>query len=244
MAKIGNKNAIKHGAFAEAVLLPQENSEEFQNHLAALYEEWSPEGAAEKDKVHSIAMNMWRKLRFRRYLQNKFAEIVKTEKLFRDAVKNDFRELVAFINDSEIELDCAVIETLIDKLNKARADCIKKKFPREFYKDDEAWRSAVIDYVAACLKENMHHPNRRPADYNEFADEVLAEREQAFEERIDAKVDRDIKQLVQIQAMKAIGAGKRRVPIAAEPLELSATTEQPEESVSPKPQTEENSKLN
>jgi hypothetical protein len=48
--------------------------------------------------------------------------------------------------------------------------------------------------------------------------EVFADREQAFEERIDSKIDRDIKALGQIKTMKAIGIGQRRAPITVEPL--------------------------
>jgi hypothetical protein len=70
LAMTGNKNALKHGAFAEAVILPQEDPKEFEELLSSLHNEWNPEGATEIDKVNSIAMGLWRKRRFKRYIQN------------------------------------------------------------------------------------------------------------------------------------------------------------------------------
>ena len=68
----GNKNALTHGAFTEVVILPGEDPNELKELRAALYDEWNPEGPTEIDKVESIAMGMWRKRRFQRYLQKRW----------------------------------------------------------------------------------------------------------------------------------------------------------------------------
>jgi hypothetical protein len=52
----------------------------------------------------------------------------------------------------------------------------------------------------------------------ETSDEVFADREQSFEERVDAKIDRDLKLLGQIKTMKAIGIGQRRTTVTPAPL--------------------------
>ena len=46
----------------------------------------------------------------------------------------------------------------------------------------------------------------------------IADREQSVNERIDAKIDKDIKALGQIKTMKAIGIGQRRAPATTESL--------------------------
>jgi hypothetical protein len=46
----------------------------------------------------------------------------------------------------------------------------------------------------------------------------FADNEQSVNERIDAKIDKDIKALGQIKTMKAIGIGQRRAPITTEPM--------------------------
>jgi hypothetical protein len=73
MSKIGNQNALTHGAFAEAVLLPNEDPKEFEALHASVIDEWGPEGTTEEDKVLSIAIGHWRKVRFRRTLQTRVA---------------------------------------------------------------------------------------------------------------------------------------------------------------------------
>ena len=58
----------------------------------------------------------------------------------------------------------------------------------------------------------------RPID-DELSGEVFADRELSFEERIDAKIDRDIKQLMQIKTMKAICPRKPRTPAKTDAIE-------------------------
>jgi hypothetical protein len=69
MTKCENKNALKHGAFAEVVILPDEDPNELKELRAALYDEWNPDGPSEIYRVDSIAMGMWRRRRFQRYMK-------------------------------------------------------------------------------------------------------------------------------------------------------------------------------
>jgi hypothetical protein len=40
----GHNNSIKHGAFAQDMILPDENSEDFERLHQSLIEEWKPKG--------------------------------------------------------------------------------------------------------------------------------------------------------------------------------------------------------
>jgi hypothetical protein len=64
-------NAQKSGAFAEPLILPGEDSREFEALHAALIEEWTPAGPTEQGKVFGIADAEWRKLRSRRFAKAK-----------------------------------------------------------------------------------------------------------------------------------------------------------------------------
>ena len=64
------------GAFTDVVILPGGGPNELKELRAALYDKWNPEGPTEIDKVESIAMGMWRKRRFQRYLQKTFGKFV------------------------------------------------------------------------------------------------------------------------------------------------------------------------
>ena len=54
MSKKRNRNAVKHGAFAEAVILPAEDPHEFEEHHNSLKNEWNPDGPTEDDSVFSL----------------------------------------------------------------------------------------------------------------------------------------------------------------------------------------------
>ncbi len=58
-------NALKHGAFSKATLLPWENVTEFEALHQELREEWHPSGALEEDAVYTILTCLWRKKRVR-----------------------------------------------------------------------------------------------------------------------------------------------------------------------------------
>jgi hypothetical protein len=90
----GNKSALKHGAFTDVVILPGEDPNELKELRAALYDEWNPEGPTEIDKVESIAMGMWRKRRFQRYLQKTLGKAVGIGDAFLRNDRVDYEQLV------------------------------------------------------------------------------------------------------------------------------------------------------
>jgi hypothetical protein len=95
---------------------------------------------------------------------------------------------------------------------------IKKAFPRKNYGTHAAWLSAVNRWLIDLARARLDREREERTLDQEMSHEVFADREQAFEERIDSKIDRDIKALGQIKTMKAIGIGQRRAPITVEPL--------------------------
>jgi hypothetical protein len=222
MAKYENKNALKHGAFADAVIIPGEDPQEFQELLAALRDEWNPEGPSENDKVESIAMNMWRKRRFRRYLQKMMAKTVRLETAIEDHDNRDEDRMLDLLEEIESGVfACVTEESILQKLGPIRANQFKKRHPRKNYDSEEAWLDAIRNLICSILEQQPHKSAieraLRPLD-EDFADEVFADRELSFEERIDAKIDRDLKLLGQIKSMKAIGIGQRRTTVTPAPL--------------------------
>ena len=60
-------NGIKHGAYAEDLILPDENGDEFLQLYQALTEEWKPVGALEEDTVLTLTQCIWAKRRVERF---------------------------------------------------------------------------------------------------------------------------------------------------------------------------------
>jgi hypothetical protein len=212
----GNKNALKHGAFTEAVILPGEDPNELKELRAALYDEWNPEGPTEIDKVESIAMGMWRKRRFRRYLQKTLGKSVAILDAFLRHDRADYNKLLSVLE--HIESGTLAEDNFSDKLPTRWADEITKKSPRNRYDDDAAWLSALREIIYEILNSLIMIQDGTATLSYEMAIDRFADSEQAVNERIDAKIDKDIKALGQIKTMKAIGIGLRRAPPPTEPM--------------------------
>src|SRR5262245_8172963 len=56
MAKKGNKNSLRHGAYAKEILLPNESPEEFEQLHQAFRLQYDPIGAAEEVIVRNLAV--------------------------------------------------------------------------------------------------------------------------------------------------------------------------------------------
>ncbi len=213
----GNQNALTHGAFTEAVLLPSEDPKEFETLHAALVVEWNPEGPTEEDKVLSIAIGRWRKRRFRRFFQRRAAELVEEEKTRKMRIEMLVEKQKKVVASLELVAD-ATEENLADKLGQGFADKFKEQFPRENYDDDKSWFAAIANHMCETMESRLTNERKSvPCDEGLY-DEDFALREQQFEERVDAKIDRDVKQLGQIKTMKAIGIGRRSGPVTIGPL--------------------------
>lgn len=219
MATADNKNALKHGAFSDALILPGEDPNDLEALLIDLREEWNPEGPTENDKVDSIAISMWRKRRFRTYLRNSLAKNVKHEAAVDRHRNRNLDRLLDLWDEIETAPPGSVTEdNLEEKVGPTWANMFKKKTPRKNYDSDEAWLKVVCKLIEATQETSLTLSRNEVTLDEELSTEYFANREQDFEERIDAKIDKDLKQLGQIKTMKAIGIGRRPVAVDVGPL--------------------------
>jgi hypothetical protein len=197
--KKGNLNAIKHGVFAEMILLPGENREEFGALHKALREEWDPRGPTQEDKVFNIAHNMWRKRRSGHYRK----ESVEDEEF---ALEIETAPLIKFLEDVEAGKPISEL-----KLPAKWRDGYLKHFPRKNYDSDGAWREALADAVSALLEIMFVERQKRTKErVVKQCDATAIAGELALEERIDAKIDKDIMSLGRMKTMQSMGLGRRR----------------------------------
>ena len=71
----GRNNATKHGAFAQDLVLADEDVEEFKQLHQSVIAEWSPVGATEEHAVYILAQCFWASCRIERYHVNEMALI-------------------------------------------------------------------------------------------------------------------------------------------------------------------------
>jgi hypothetical protein len=170
----------------------------------------SPRRPTEIDKIESIAMGMWRKRRFQRYLQKTLGKSVGIGAAFLRNDRAEYDQLLSVLE--HIESGTLTEDNFSDKLPQRWAGDITKKIPRNRYDDDAAWLRAVSEIIYEILNSLIMIQEGTTTFSYEMAIDWFADSEQSVNERIDAKIDKDIKALGQIKTMKAVGIGKPRAP--------------------------------
>jgi len=220
VSKNKNQNAVKHGAFAEVVILPGEDVREFEELHQSLINEWGPDGPTEHDAVSTLAKCVWRKRRLARYQQNEVAtwEDEESETRRRGQEKNgrDIKMLLRFAEDVESgSLGSVTEENLATKLEIPWSEYYKIRFKRKDYTSDSAWLAAIVDDIKDELTPNLLELKRRdhPKAEEVFCDGEYIARELALEERIDMMIDKAIKRLCQIKTAKDVVIGFHHAPV-------------------------------
>jgi hypothetical protein len=203
-------NALKHGAFSASELLPGEDPREFECLMNAVFAEWRPSGAVEEDAARSLASAIWRKQRLSIFLraQRARARYGKTFAGSQEPSRTRIKliaELQVLVNtfrekheQGKIEETCGKLidetsEKLIKDIDVAcatpeanrAASAVKYSVP-----SDKEREEALVDVELAALGESIS-----PEQFVKQMD---------LEQRLDAKIDRAIKRLLQLKAMKSI----------------------------------------
>ena len=203
MSRKSKLNAIKHGLFSEMIILPGEDPEEFDALYLALSDEWSPDGPTQEDRVLNIAKNLWRKRRLSR-LRADYARSLQKRELWVE--KQDIDILEKFSN--EVRAGKPKLEI---KMSSGWRDIFLKYNPRKENESDEDWLKRLAD-VADGLRALLTEKRGDQAEFIVqalFSDEKAIARDLALEERIDAKIDKDILSLGRMKTMQEMGLGDR-----------------------------------
>ncbi len=203
MSRTGNLNALKHGAFSQIVLLPNEDPEEFEELYASLKQEWNPQGPTQEDRIRTVAILKWRKLRFRRYLRMVLEEmhlLMQRRERMRIRLQDAAQKFLDGVESGAIT--SLSEENLEQHLNREWAILIRRHVPASISKDkNSAWFDAVIQFV---FNANL---DPAPEIYRKYSTEEFVEREMAFEERIDAAIAKNLREFCKLKTMQMMGLG-------------------------------------
>ncbi len=198
-------NALKHGVFAAAAIIPGEDRWEFEELHTSLIQEWQPDGPTEEDAVLDIAKSVWRKRRVQRLLEIQVQE---------NSLNPNHR---AYDEDVALKLFAGAVAHEPETAFRDRTRCLSperisqlvEKCPRTKFKTTAEWAAAVVDEINSQLLETI-----APAEVQEILkvsgslssayllDDDLLERELMLDGHLSAIIDRAVKRLVQIKAMK------------------------------------------
>jgi len=192
------KNALKHGANAQEVMLWSEQYEDYEALRTGAYEEWFPDGLTEEFEVKTLIQLLWRRRRLDRYEQ------ISTQKRLTQIRKDNeesrhIENLRAFASEFNRANTVEQVNALLSPLSPLYSNTIRSRWPLEDGEDPGKWGSKIASGLSAWKVPARH----------EEADEFLAAIDVAvFDqnldriERLDAMIDRTIKRLVQIKTMK------------------------------------------
>jgi len=220
VSKNKNQNAVKHGVFAEVVILPGEDVKEFEVLHQSLINEWGPDGPTEHDAVSTLAKCVWRKRRLVRYQQNEIAtwEEGESDNRRRGQEKNDrdIKMLLRFVEDVESgSLGSVTEENLATKLATPWPEYYQIIFKRKDYASDSAWLAAIVDDIKNVLTPSLRvvKSSAHPMVEEVFCNGEYIARELALEERIDMMIDKTIKRICQIKTAKEVVIGFHHAPV-------------------------------
>jgi len=205
-------NAQKHGVFSATPTIPGEEPREFQELHSAVIDEWQPSGPSEEDAVFSLADLMWRKCRAQRFVQAKLKAATFDA---RTPAFDESRGLAIFAYVMTIAPEVA-FETCANKFLSAKmSDRLNQKFPRSSYQSTTDWAEAILTDIQSFLQPAA--PGKKIDDLTRaiaklilewstvntvhYAAEFL-EDELKLRERLEAMIDRKVKHLIQLKAMK------------------------------------------
>ena len=218
-------NAQRHGVFAEALILPGEDPREFEALHSALIEEWTPCGPSEASRVFGIADAEWRKLRSRRFVEGKaIGNSLRPDHPAFD----ETRGLIGFGYLICREPETAFEEYASKYLCADKIRYLEQKFPRQNFESIEEWAVAVAEEVKSVLLPVTPgfarlDPDRLGPATEALRTEVIKmrsfvttihmgeflEHDLAQQERLDARIARLTRELIEIKTAKQV---LRRTP--------------------------------
>ena len=207
MAKQGNKNALKHGIFAQTVILPGEDVEDFNALHRALVAEWNAEGVCQHDAVLTLANLLWCKRRCTRFMQMKISDGINHSRWLKRQAEKQISSLLEFM--CEFDEDMITEQCVRDKLHWTIAEFIKNHFPRSNFKTERDWQSAVLSGLTDYLETvQTFDVAAAKIDYR-LEKELDLPNDLAISEQLDARIRKTIKHLGQLKTMQSINLGYR-----------------------------------
>jgi hypothetical protein len=192
------RNAPKHGASAQEVMLWSESYEDYEALRAGLYEEWSPRGKTEEYEVNTLLGLLWRRRRLDRYEQFTMQKRLSAVRAAnRRSLHFECLRLSApnFSNAKTVEQ----VEEILSQLSPLYSSTIRSWWPLREGEDPNTWGAKIASGLSA-LKPPARH--MEGDEFIEVVDLDAIDQDSARIERLDAMIDRTIKRLMQLKTMK------------------------------------------
>ena len=192
------RNALKHGASAQEVMLWSESYEDYEALRAGLHDEWSPQGKTEEYEVNTLLDLLWRRRRLDRYEQiimQKRLNVVREANQTSHHIEN-LRSFAPNFNEAK---GVEQIEVMLSQLSPLYSNTIRQRWPLREGEDPNTWGTKIASGLTAWKVPVRHEEGD---EFIEIVDLDAIDQDLARIERLDAMIDRTIKRLMQIKTMK------------------------------------------
>jgi hypothetical protein len=232
-------NALKHGVFAIYPIMSGEDPREFEALLSAVSDEWQPSGPTEADKVFGIAHAIWGKIRAQRFLRGKLLANTFDP---RHPDFDELRGLFLFSDRMRSEPESAFASYASQYLRRDKIEHLKEKSPRSNYPSTAEWAEAVITEITTELLPAIVSLKPEPGEeidaLSELACKVPVEMRLTLSfihsreffadeldqhERLDARIARLVKDLMQMKTMKQMLRQTSIEPAEERPRKIAAS---------------------
>ncbi len=211
-------NAQKYGVFTRPVIIPGEDPREFQELLGELIDEWNPTTPSQRDAVLDLAETKWRKRRLKKAVQTELYVYT------FDPNHPGFNKVWGFhmfLHHLQTKPERA-LEYAEKCLRAGTINYLNRKCPRSNYKSTPEWVEAVRSEILAVLLPAVPGYGRREAQLDDLEKAVhewktdqqvaasmcrereLLEYEFKQIERLDGRIARQVKFLVELKTMQQI----------------------------------------
>lgn len=194
-------NALRHGVFSATAILPGEDRQEFEELHNSLIREWQPDGDTESDAVLDIAKSIWCKRRVQKFFQ------IQVSKNCLDPNHPTYNEDLALkhFSDAVAQDPERAFRECTSSLHPERITYLGQKCPRTSFKTTKEWGAAVVNEIKSVLLEvdtpGMWEVAGLFCIASLFSDDLIRQ-ELTLNERLSAIIERAVKRLVQMKAMK------------------------------------------
>jgi hypothetical protein len=200
----GKNNALKHGAYAQELILPGESEKEFEELLESLVAEWAPNGVSEEQTILDLAKYMWAKRRIDRYH-------LLEARLFHYPRADEFEHIRKFIFFLSGCPNMREARGCIELLPEPYKTEMLQELANSKYEDtkDNIERLTEV-LVKLLLREKWFLKVFQPLPHYETEAEEAAKLRELMEKnivthaRLDAMIDKTIKRLAQIKTLKLV----------------------------------------
>jgi hypothetical protein len=210
-------NALKHGAFAQELVILDENKNDFDELHKSCIKELKPAGGMEEEVVLAIAKYMWRKRRIERLF------VEEADWLREHPEMEDLRMVSAVDQFIQRGMRCREVWRCLGFLPENYGKEILKEFTCPSTDYDDEW----IDQVKQTLRffhVVVTHTVNQMCNESRFIGETAAKirelsvKQTALEDRLDMMIDKALKRLANLKAFKEVMA----VQDAQQPRRISA----------------------